>query len=602
MARQLSVFFAFLFFLKTANAQVDPNLANQYFGNGEYEKAASLYLQLWDKDERNEFYFGRYIESLTNLENWAEGDKAVKKMLKKTPDNPSVYVTAGTLAERQGKDEEAKKQFGKAIEKVQPDFNAVNRLANSFINLAKYEEAIATFERGSELLHGQKRFAFNLGELYRRKGDSDKMIANYLEAVADDPAKMMTVKTIFQRYLTEKDYEILQAALYSKIQEDDTNPDFADLLSWTFVQKKDYKNALLQLKALDKKLGENGSRVYQLAETAQADHDYDAAISGYDFIVTDKGRTSTFYLDAKRESMGCRRKKITEGFAYTTEDLRALEREYNTFLTEFGRNRQTAAIIQQLADLEAFWIGDLDKAIGLLDSLLQTPTIDRNTQARSKISLADFYLLKDEIWESTLLYSQVDKDFREELLGQEARFKNAKLAYFNGDFEWAQAQFDVLKASTSKLIANDALDLSVFILENKDMDTTGRALGLYSQAELFIFQNKFEDAFKKLDSLRREFPEHTLQDDLSYLEGQLYLKKRDWKKAAELFQQTADKFPQDIRADNALFALAELYENQLKDPEKAKAIYEKIFTDYSSSVFAVDARKRFRILRGDKTQ
>jgi tetratricopeptide (TPR) repeat protein len=601
MTRLFSLFF-FLFFVKIAAAQTDPNLANQYFTNGEYEKSATLYQQLWEKDDRNEFYFGRYIESLTNLERWEDGDKAIKKQLKKTPDNPTVYVTAGTLSERQGREAEAKIYFEKAVERVQPDFNAVNRLANSFINLAKYEDAIATYERGSKLLNDQKRFAFNLGELYRRKGESPKMIEYYLNAIDDDPAKMMTLKTIFQRYLSEKEYETLQAELYSRIQADDSNPDFTDLLSWTFIQKKDYKNALLQLKALDRKLGENGTRVYQLAETAQADRDYDAAIAAYEYVVAEKGKTSTFYLDSKRESMNCRRKKITEGFAYTTEDLRILEREYNTFLAEFGRNRQTATIIQQLADLEAFWIGDLERAIGLLDTLIATPTIDRNTQARSKISLADFYLMKAEIWESTLLYSQVDKDFREEILGQEARFKNAKLSYFNGDFEWSQAQFDILKASTSRLISNDALDLSVFILENKDMDTTGRALGLYAQAELFIFQNKFEDAFKKLDSLRREFPEHTLQDDLTYLEGQIYFKKRDWNRAAELFQTVADKFPTDIRADNALYALAELNENQLKNPEKAKTIYEKIYTDYSSSVFAVDARKRFRILRGDKMQ
>jgi TolA-binding protein len=196
----------------------------------------------------------------------------------------------------------------------------------------------------------------------------------------------------------------------------------------------------------------------------------------------------------------------------------------------------------------------------------------------------------------------VDKDFSEEILGQEARFKNAKLSYFNGDFEWAQAQFDILKSSTSKLIANDALDLSVFILENKDADSTGRALGLYSKAELMIFQNKFPDAFANLDSLQREFPEHTLQDDLVFLEAKIYEKKRDWTQAAELFQQVSEKWPTDIRADNALFALAELNENQLKNPEKAKTIYEKIFTEFSSSVFAVESRKRFRILRGDKIE
>jgi TolA-binding protein len=200
------------------------------------------------------------------------------------------------------------------------------------------------------------------------------------------------------------------------------------------------------------------------------------------------------------------------------------------------------------------------------------------------------------------LYSQVDKEFREEQLGQEARFKNARLSYFNGDFQWAQAQFDVLKASTSKLIANDALDLSVFIMDNLNLDTTSDAISLYSAAEMLMFQNKFDDAFLKLDTLRRGFPEHSLQDDILYLEAQIYEKKRNWTKAAELYQQVVDKYKEDIRADNSLYALAQIYETRLNDLEKAKTLYEKIFIDYSGSVFAVEARKRFRFLRGDKVQ
>ncbi|MCB0545815.1 MAG: tetratricopeptide repeat protein, partial [Saprospiraceae bacterium] len=200
----------------------------------------------------------------------------------------------------------------------------------------------------------------------------------------------------------------------------------------------------------------------------------------------------------------------------------------------------------------------------------------------------DFYLMSGEIWESTLLYSQVDKDFREEMLGQEARFKNAKLSYFNGDFEWAQAQFNVLKASTSKLIANDALDLSVFIMDNLNSDTTTDAMQLYATAEMLVFQNRFDEAFLRLDTIRTDYPENTLQDDILYLEAQISEKKRNYTRAAELYQQVAEKYPEDIRADNALFALAKLNEEKLDNTEKAKELYEKIFIDYSGSVFAVE--------------
>ena len=210
--------------------------------------------------------------------------------------------------------------------------------------------------------------------------------------------------------------------------------------------------------------------------------------------------------------------------------------------------------------------------------------------------------MSEEIWEATLLYSQVDKEFKEELLGQEARFRNAKLSYFTGDFEWAQSQFDILKASTSKFIANDALDLSIFILDNMGLDTTAVPLMYYAQAELDVFQNKFEAGLEKLDVLLSDFPEHALEDDVYYLKANLYKKQRKYNDAIVMYQLVIDNYPEDIRADNALYELALLYDEVLLDKEKAKELYEKLFIEFSNSTFAVDARKRFRILRGDTVQ
>lgn len=592
-----------VFFALTAGAQAqDPNLANQYYMNGEYEKAAALYAQLTDSDRGlSDYYFERYLNCLLNLEQYEEGEQALKKQLKRSPANVKLYVFYGNLYDRQGKAAEAEAQYQKAIEKVAPDFTAVTQLANTFVTNAKYDLAIQTYERGAALFKDATRFAFNLGELYRRKGDTPKMIEQYLTALSTDPGRLTTIQTYLARYLAAAEYTELQSQLYTRLQKED-NADYIELLAWSFVQRKDYKSALRQYKALDKRLDEPGQRIFKLANDAANAKDYDTAIAGFEYIITEKGPQNPFFFDAKREAMNCRRRKITEGFAYTEQELRTLESEYESFLAQYGRGRQTAYIVIQLADLEAFYINDLNKAINLLDELRQTPGIDRNTMARVKINLADFYLMNGDIWESTLLYSQVDKDFREELLGQEARFKNAKLSYYNGDFEWSQAQFNVLKASTSKLISNDALDLSVFIMDNLNSDTTTDAMALFAAAELLVFQNRFQDAFLKLDSLRQGYPENTLQDDMLYLEAQIYEKKRDYAKAAELYQQVVDKFKEDIRADNSLYALAQLYDEKLNNPEKAKELYEKVFLDYSGSVFAVEARKRFRILRGDKVQ
>lgn len=595
------LFATFLLFCSLIAGAQDLNLANQYYSNQEYEKAAALYGQLLERDDRNDAFFSRYIECLINLERFDDCEKAIKKQLKKTPENTALYVTYGNLYERMDKEEEAKALYQRAIDKLAPDYASVNRLASLFMGASKFDWATQTYERGAQLLKDPNRFAFNLGELYRRKGDPLKMIEYYLNSIDADPGRLPTIQTLLARYLAPSDFTELQTQLYSRIQTNE-NPDYVELLAWSFIQRKDYKSALRQYKALDKRLEENGQRVFNLAGDAADSRDYETAISAYDYIVAEKGQLNPFFFESKREGMECRRKKITEGFDYTQSDLKTLESEYESFLGQFGKSRQTATIVMQLADLEAYYIHDLPKAIDLLENLKKTSGLDRNTLARTKISLADFYLMHGDIWESTLLYSQVDKEFKEEPLGQEARFKNARLSYFNGDFQWSQAQFDVLKASTSKLIANDALDLSVFIMDNLNLDTTSEAISLYSGAEMLVFQNRFEEAFLKLDTLRRNFPEHSLQDDILYLEAQIYEKKRDYQKAAALYQEVVDKYKEDIRADNSLYNLAQLYETRLADPEKAKTLYEKIFMDYSGSVFAVEARKRFRILRGDKMQ
>jgi tetratricopeptide (TPR) repeat protein len=580
-------------------AQPESKLAQQYFNSGEFEKAATLYETLYKKNTNNDFYFNRYVDCLLALEDYNDVEDILKRQIKKKPKDVQLYVTYGNLYERQLKNDEAEEQYQKAIDKLTADQFIITRLANAFRNLTKYDYAIAAYEKGGKLLNDKTVFSYNLGDLYRRKGESVKMIENYLNSLDANAARMNSLQAIFQRYLSEEEFDELKAQLYTRINEFPEAIQYPELLAWVFIQNKDYRNALRQVIALDRALDETGARVFDLGETAERGKDYETAIRAYDYIVEEKGLASGFYIDAKKASLGCKRKKLVQGFEYTEEDLRALETEYETFINEFGRNKTTAPIIAELASLEAFYLNDRRKAIGLLDELINFPGLNRYVLANAKLSLADFYLMDGEIWEATLLYSQVDKEFMEDYLGHEARYRNAKLYYYAGDFEYAQAQFDVLKASTSKLISNDALDLSVFIMDNLGLDTTTRALKLYSEADLLVFQNRFDEAFIKLDSLQTLFPEHSLEDDIYYTKSKIYFKKREFEQAAAMLQIIIDKYPDGVRADNALYELAQLYENQLKDIDRAKELYEKIFIDYSDSTFAVDARKRFRILRGD---
>ncbi len=593
-----ALFFALPFYVVAQ--QQDPRLADYYFQNGELEKAATIYEKLYQQNT-GDYYFERYISCLMDLGRFEECEKVLQKQLKKEPQKVTLYVQFGKLYDKQGNEPKASEQFKKAIDKLPSDRFIIDNLAMSFNSMTRYDLALQAYEKGGQLMKNKNMFAFNLADLYRRKDEVGKMIESYLNALQDNPAYLPSVEAMLLRYATaDSERQELQTQLYARIQDDPKATIYPELLSWLFLQKKDYKNAFRQLKSVDRLNDEDGNRVFNLALIAENDKDYDAAIEGYNYVITEKGKGNPFFIEAKRNMLACKRKKLTEGYAFSMDELRLVEKEYESFLDEMGRNNRTANIIVELADLEAFYLKDLEKATKLLDDLIGMPMIDNKVLSQAKLSLGDFNLIKGERWEATLLYSQVDKAYKDDALGHEARFKNAKLSYYFGDFDWAKAQFNVLKSSTSKLIANDAIDMDVFIMEVTGVDTSTEALAVYAQAELMIFQNRFDDAFAKLDSVRRLYPGTELEDDVYYLKAQIYKKMRQYDKAIEAYEKILANYSDGIRADNALFEMAALYDGPLKNKDKAKELYEKLFTDFSSSTLAVEARKRFRILRGDK--
>jgi tetratricopeptide (TPR) repeat protein len=574
-------------------------LANEYYNSGEFEKAAQLYESLYKESPNNKSYFNLYIQCLLDLRDYENAQKIIESELKKNPNDLTLYVTNGNLLERQGFPEKAKGEFRKAINNLSPDPSGISNLANTFTNLAKYDLAIETFIKGEKLSNVENLYVYNLADLYRRQGDVKNMIKYYLITVEKEKTSF-NVQTSLQRFLSEDDYGELQKQLYQKVQQNTDVPYYGELLQWTFTQKKEYDKALRQAKALDRQFEENGNRVFTLADIIYKDKDYNNAIDAYNYIVTNHGKNTSYYLEAKRGLLNSKRAKVTQNYNYSKDDLLALKSEYLSFLNELGRNTQTAPLMQEFADFEALYVNELDTAIMILEELRQFGGLHPESVAKAKLALGDYYLMNGDRWEASLLFSQVDKDFKEGQMGEYARYRNAKLSYYAGDFEWAQEQFKILKGATSKLISNDAIDMSVFILDNLGLDTTEVTLQMFAQADLLAFQNKYSQAIEKLDSIKILFPDHSLDDDVLYTKAQIYRKLRRTDEMIAMYQVIIEKYPQEIKADNAIFELAELYETQLNEPEKAKALYEKLFIDYSASTLAHESRLRFRRLRGDE--
>ncbi|RMG77297.1 MAG: hypothetical protein D6707_11290 [Bacteroidetes bacterium] len=285
---------------------------------------------------------------------------------------------------------------------------------------------------------------------------------------------------------------------------------------------------------------------------------------------------------------------------YTEQDIHKLSKKYEEKLKTEGIKNGNLPLIRDFAHLLAYYKHDLDSAILLLEKALTQQRATREELAKCKLDLGDYLLMSGNVWDAALYYAQVDKEFKFDYLGEIAKFKTAKIHFYTGSFKLAKAMLDVLKGSTSKLIANDALQLSLLISDNSTVDTTTQPLKMYARAELLLTQNKLDEAITVLDSITQLFPYHSLTDEIYFIKYKAAVKRRNYREAEEYLNKIITEFPDDILTDDALFTLAELYENQLNNPEKAKETYKKLIFEHPDSVFAIEARKRYRMLRGDK--
>ncbi len=583
-----------------AQQNQDLKLAQQFFQRGEYEKANPLYKKLYEDNDKNNYYYRNYLKCLVALKEYDTALDLVKKQKKKMKKDPTLDVDLGYVYLQQEEAEKAKAEFNKAIGNMEPKVNSIRNLANTFNQLEAQDYVIKCYQKGREITKDPTAFSYELAIAYKKQGEYEEMISSYLDYIVVQPQKEQIIKNEFANIIKMEKYkDKLESQLYRRIQKQPNELIYPELLVWLFTQQKDFESAFIQVKALDKRMNEDGFRVFELAQSALIENQFEAAIGGYQYVI-EKGPTNPMYPNAKLALVGAKMKKLQYSNNYTEEDARDLEQDFLGMLDEFGRNANTTSTMRKLSHLYAFYLYDLDKAIVLLEEIIAMPNASKQIKANSKLDLGDYYIMKDDVWEATLYYAQVDKEFKDDILGEDARFRNAKLSYYTGDFEWSQAQLNILKASTSELISNDALELSVFILDNMGLDTTTTALQKFANADLLIFQNKVDEAYGVLDQIESEFPGHALVDDILYRRGQIEYKRRNYEKAAEYWEKVFSDFATDILADNALFYLADLYENHLDQKGKAKQYYQSIMVDFPSSLFTVEARKRFRKLRGDQ--
>ncbi|RXP64651.1 hypothetical protein EC396_01380 [Lutibacter sp. HS1-25] len=570
----------------------EQQLAYQYYRNGDYEKAIVIFQSLHDNNPYNTSYTNYLIDCFQQLEKFEEANAVINKLLKAYPNQDYLYVDLGYNFQLQHQQDKAETYYNKAILSIEKTPNLGYLVGKTFQENHLLDYALLAYKKAMEV-NAAANYNMQIAEIYGEKGDVLNMFNTYLNMVEVNEKYTSTIKNYLAKYVTndaENENNILLKKQLLKRNQNNPQDSWNNLLSWLYLQQLDYEKALIQEKALYKRNATDLLPITDIGKMAFDKKSYESAKNCFNFVLQNTKDVNA-ELTAKLY--------LLQIDMDTNASVENIQSQFDQLFNQYGKKTTTVGIQVIYAEFLAFKKNESKEAILSLKETLKLP-LNEFEKGYIKTKLADVLVFNNQFSTALIYYTQVQNDLKNHEIGQAARFKIAQTSYFKGDFDWAQSQLKVLKNSTSQLISNDALALNLLITDNEVKDSLKIALKKYATADLLAFQNKNKEAIDTLQTILVAYKGHPIEDETLFKQAQLLEKTADFEQAEQNYLQIIALKNDDILADDATYYLAELYLNKLNNREKASQYYQKIIFEYPSSIYLVDARKKFRMLRGDE--
>ena len=161
--------------------------------------------------------------------------------------------------------------------------------------LRAYETAFA--------IDPKARFNYQMGLLYGQLGQPDKMIDKFLDELYTNPQNSVLIQNQLSRFMNDDtdgqfNNQLRKALLVRAQQNQDIY--WNQMLSWFYVQQKDYGKAFIQEKAIYKREPESFSNIVSLGELTIEDNEDELAKEIFTFILEN---TNDLDLQIDRKSV-----------------------------------------------------------------------------------------------------------------------------------------------------------------------------------------------------------------------------------------------------------------------------------------------------------
>jgi len=582
--------------------QSKEQLAQYYFNNGEFKQAIEVAEPLYKKTS-NKYYYQMLYRSYVGLENYKEAERLVDSRMRKNPNDLYLYVDLGKLHAARNDNKRKQKSYDEALGKLKYDQRQITELVDAFVSANEYEYAAKCYLKAREITKNQFLYLNELNSIYATMGNYEAMTQEYMNLLDYSPGSINSVQISLQRNLSQASgTELangLRRALISRIQKDPSNQTYLQMMIWFSLQEKDFEFALTQAKAVDARFPEEGGDlVKKVADIAKNNEAYGFAEDGYNYLMK-KSKNHPLYYESEVGLLEVKFLRLDRNYALSPKEYKSLKLDYEKVIGELGKNAQTLRLMRNYAQLTAYYGNEVQTAADMLYDALEIPKLPTQDEGEVKLELGDLLLFAGEVWDASLLYMQVEKANKNDVIGSQAKLRNARLSYFTHEFEWAKTQLDVLRGATSKLVANDAMELSLLISDNMEDDSTYTTLEQYATADLLLYRNMLDSAWEAFDDIEHHTLSNPILDDVLLQKAKIRVKQGRYAEGDEILQKLIDFYGDGLLADDALMMSAQLNEKQLGNPAKAKEMYEKVILDYPTSLYTEQARKRYKELKGE---
>ncbi len=574
------------------------NEANNFFYKKEYSKAVEIYKEI----EKNNLtiIYNNYLKSLFKLKDHTTASKIINKQIIKFPENPIYKIDKGYFFIVKNKKEKAYNIFNKILQNTDNyNKNILTNTANKFLEIKEYEFAIKTLQKGIKK-YPNVSMELNIANIHRQKGETEKMTKKYIEIVKKYPEKKQRILNILQNIFgrdgseQNKKYLILEKNLIKELQ-NSNKKEILDMIIWTYMQQYEFDKAFKYSKIADKKYTQYGNKIFEIGLIVKENKEYETATKCFEYLYKNH---KEYKLQSEIEIIKIKREKCKKSIC-GKEELKKIDLQYQNFIQDYGVNQKTYYLLKDYANFLAFNYNNPDTAIFILNELKKV-TSDNIFKSECNLSLAEILLKTNQPWDAIKVYSELERNFKNEKTGHLAKFNKAKIYFYTGNIDWAKAHLDILKLATSKLIANDAMKMSLLITDNSNLDTSYDVIIMYAKAEYYFIKKEYEKSISALDSIMNKFPDHSIKDEIHLLKSNIYIEEGLYDSALQELDKIIKHHYYDIICDEALFKYGVIIEEKYNEEKQAMEIYNKIITDFPNSIYAQKARKKYRKLRGDK--